>query len=290
MGAPTRDETRRRVEQAWERHVAERRVDLIERWAPSEPPPPESWPGYYLVRARVIGRALRLLDRGKSAEPERATAMVEQPLEDPATGIAGRPDRIESSAAGMYVVDLKTGLTQGEPTESQRRQLLLYAHLVSVATGRLPAKVAIEGPSGERWEENVTGEKVAAAIAEVRALRERFEAAVGAGQAASLASPSPETCRWCPYRLVCGPYWQSLESTWRHGSVLGKIDRRDERSGRAVLGIRAESPIDLVGQDQIMLGPESMPGLVGQRLAVIGAERGEGPILRWTWSTLVQAR
>ncbi len=288
-GAHSRDEARTRVEQAWDRHLAKCQAILAEKWAPAEPPPPETWPGYHLVRARVLGRALRLFDQGIMVEPARVTAMVEQPLEDPATGIAGRPDRVEASPSGIRVVDLKTGLHQGKPTDSQRRQLLLYAHLVFIATGRRPSKVAVEGPSGERWEEDATAEIVAGAVAEVGLLRERFTAAVDEGRVDSLAVPGQETCRWCPYRLVCGPYWSNLESSWGHGSVLGAIKRRESRPGGAIIDIQAESPIDTAGNDWRVVGPGGMPGFTGQRLAVIGAEKGEGLLLRWTWSTAAQS-
>jgi hypothetical protein len=287
-GASSREEAQARVKRAWDLHLAQGRSVLAEEWAPAEPPAPEDWPGYHLIRARVIGRALRLFDRETRPEPARAATMLEETLGDPATEIAGRPDRVESSPSGLSVVDLKTGLAQDQPTEAQRRQLLLYAHLVHVATGEMPVKMAVEGPAGRRWEEEVTSASVAAAVGEVTALRARFTATVSEGRVESLAAPGEETCRWCPYRLVCGPYWDSLETSWGHGSVLGRILRREYRPGGVVITVRVESPVDAAASEWKVAGPVRLPGVPGQVLAIIAAEIADDSILRWTWSTVIQ--
>ena len=72
-------------------------------------------------------------------------------MEDPGSIFVGRADRIERVGSATRVVDLKSGMHQGEPNEGQLRQLLLYAVLVHRTTGSWPAEIAIENASGEQF-------------------------------------------------------------------------------------------------------------------------------------------
>ena len=66
---------------------------------------------------------------------------------------------------------------------------------------------AIEDATGRRWQESVNPIEVEAAIADLRDRRGAYESAAAQDTLESLAQPSAETCRWCPYRLLCRPYW-----------------------------------------------------------------------------------
>lgn len=160
------------------------------------------------------------MPRRKAHPP--TTTIVEKDLSAPGTGLRGRPDRVEGGRGNRCVVDLKTGLSQEGATESQRLQLLIYCHLVEAETGEMPTRVAIEDPSGRRWEETVTATAVEELVARVQDARRKYED-TPAPLLATLATPSANTCRRCAYRLVCGPYWQALETTWEHASVAGTI-------------------------------------------------------------------
>jgi hypothetical protein len=46
-----------------------------------------------------------------------------------------------------------------------------------------------------------------------------------------LAAPSPETCRWCPYKILCPSFWAAASAGWS-----GSLD------GAAVEGVLVEPP------------------------------------------------
>ncbi len=229
--------------------------------------------------------ALRLF-RARTA-PSRAAAAIEETLEDRATGLFGRPDRVEGDGADRVVVDLKTGLHQGGATESQRRQLLLYAHLVNVATGDRPTRVAIEDPAGRRWEESITEADVAGAVDEVLDATSEFQLAIRDGAWEGLASPSSETCRRCPYRLVCSPYWKSLDVSWGQGSVAGEVTGRGRSPAGSITEMCAVSPVDASGEGWLVSATPAELGIVDERVAIVDAEiTGTDRLLRWRWSTM----
>jgi RecB family exonuclease len=159
------DDARAQLEARWNAHVASASQILSTRWAPASPPEPDEWPGYHLIRARTIRRALRQrAGHQRLSSPSSTTAFVEESFDASDSGLNGRPDRVEGSPGNLCVVDLKTGLSQVGPTTHQRRQLLVYCHLVGASTGDVPTRIAVEDPSGRRWEESVTIEEIDGAV------------------------------------------------------------------------------------------------------------------------------
>jgi hypothetical protein len=53
------------------------------------------------------------------------------------------------------------------------------------------------------------------AAADAVELLNRYNARVRTGgDAMGLASPSPESCRWCPYQMLCPAFWAAVDGTW----------------------------------------------------------------------------
>ena len=143
------------LEDRWDVLIHKQAAMMRAAWAPAEPPEPRNWPGYALIKVRVIRQLTGEHD------PQRTSAsaglegisgagaampslpLVEHRMEDSATGIYGTPDRVERIAGRLRVVDLKSGLHQQGVTDEQRRQLLLYAHLVEVTLGQVPDDLVI---------------------------------------------------------------------------------------------------------------------------------------------------
>ncbi len=69
------DEARSTIEDAWDSHLDAAVQDLKKAWAPATPPPPEEWPGYHLVRARILRRAMRGFDAERSGRPAELPAV-----------------------------------------------------------------------------------------------------------------------------------------------------------------------------------------------------------------------
>jgi hypothetical protein len=285
--ANTPGEARELLEADWRTHQVAREANLAAAWAPAQAPPAEQWPGYQLTRARVIRRGVRSI--GRYIAPRSAASQVESRLDDPATGLTGRPDRVEGPSGDRCVVDLKTGLAQADPTPAQRRQLLLYAYLVSAETGEIPTRMAVEDASGKRWSEAVDADEVRRTVDEVIGRRDEFDTAVAAGAIADLASPSADTCRYCPYRVVCGSYWTSLTAGWAHPSVAGEIVDVHRSPAGSVLTVLAESPVDDETEWLVTAVP-SEDWRRHERIGVVGAElSGARSHLRWRWTTVAWA-
>ncbi|MGI8521550.1 MAG: RecB family exonuclease [Actinomycetota bacterium] len=282
----TKEVARKRVEVLWEDLAGEAEHDLEVAWRPMHPPPPREWPGYHLTRTRVIRRCLRQWERSGVITARSVSALqIEEAMSDGVTGIAGRPDRVEGPSGNRCVVDLKTGLRQERPTETQRRQLLMYAHLVARTSGDLPARIAIEDASGRRWEEPIDAREVDDAVQEVRRGLKQYRASVEHNSLKLLASPGADTCGWCNYKSVCEPYWNNLDASWGHGSVAGVVASVDAAPSGSLLEIMAESPVDATGTWLVSSTPADTPG-VGAAISVTEAEITEAPQqLRFRWFT-----
>ncbi len=280
-------EARQAVEGAWMLHLASASTELAVAWKPAIPPPPEDWPGYHLTKARITRRAMRRHQKAGLSDGGWAPPLIEKMLEDAANRLFGRPDRVEGPKGDRRVVDLKTGLAQAEASPSQKRQLLLYAHLVQSSAGEHVTHVAIEDASGRRWEQPFDEQELVRLLQEIDARRSAFESARSIGALSAIASPSEDTCRWCPYRIKCSPYWSSLDSSWRHGSVAGSVERVTDGPHGSILEISGQSPVDWGGLAWIVsLVPDSIGHLEGD-VAIVDAEvTGADRFLRWRWSTI----
>lgn len=102
-GLGSAEEARNSIEAAWNEHLSAAERDLSHAWAPAIPPPPEEWPGYHLIRARTIRRALRTFGEAVSSRATRSAVDVEHELQDPKTGLSGRPDRVEGEPGDRCV-------------------------------------------------------------------------------------------------------------------------------------------------------------------------------------------
>lgn len=281
------------LNKTWTAFEAEAQNRLQEAWSPAVVPTASEWRGYHLTRARVIRRALRLFDsrRTQPLNPDQrsAKARVEQPLADKSAEIEGRPDRVEGAAGDRCVVDLKTGLEQSEASAGQRRQLLLYAHMVTVDEGAAPTRIAIEDTSGRRWEERIAPGGIESAVAQAVDARTRFNTAARAGASEQLAVPSPDTCRFCTYRPVCGPFWRALAVDWQQGSVAGTVTGFEEAAAGSILRLAAESPVSDPGEWTVTAVPIHIVPKVGDRVKIVDAEAsGATNYLRWQWRTLFE--
>jgi CRISPR/Cas system-associated exonuclease Cas4 (RecB family) len=282
--AATTDDARLLVESTWSKHEASAHEHLTRRWAPASPPAPTEWPGYHLIRARTIRRAVK--QKGPSRPTTPSPSIVETDLAATDAGLSGRPDRVEGGREDRCVVDLKTGLSQQGANESQRVQLLIYCYLVADATGDMPRRIAIEDPSGRRWEEEVDRDDVDKLVATVQDARRKYQD-TPLDRLAALATPSADTCRHCAYRLVCTPYWQSLETAWEHGSVAGEVVEIRSNPHAAVALIDAASPVDATGSGWLVTSvPPAMGFALGAATVVDAELTGVPRHLRWRWSTL----
>lgn len=204
---------------------------------------PATWPGYFVARASAFLRAAELVPNpsggvGFRTNPQsRVSGSVvrEQTFKAHNGKLVGRPDLIR----GPEIIDYKSGsiLEQDESTLTEVvkaayvRQLRIYGFLVKETLGYwadrgvlLPfAGAAIEialDPSDCEKEANE-------AVAVLDGYNARLTTASGADD---LANPSQEKCKWCPFKLLCAPFWRTVRPDWwpqLDGAVVeGVVDKQ----------------------------------------------------------------
>lgn len=221
--------------------------------------PPERWPGYHLVRAMALLRAQEIAGTSRNPGPSRVVEGTETGREKVLSGangrLVGRPDLLRGDA----VIDYKMGDVHehGDSSVAKAsyvRQLQIYAFLVREHTGKWPARgvlLPMEGPPLEIELEPAACERAAAEALE---LLDHYNRKIQAGGLpASLANPSPEACRWCPYQVLCPAFWAAASDSWT------------DQIGAAAIGGPAPAP------------PRPIHG--GAALALsLSADEGTGPL------------
>lgn len=248
------------------------------------PPPPVAWPGYELTRVRLLRRLARQLRQPRATHPGTATVAVERPLEDPSTGLYGRPDRVEQAGLHVRVVDAKTGLEQTDIRPAQRRQLLLYAYLVRQQLGRWPDEVAVEDVAGRRLVEPVLPAEAAAVAQEAAATVRQFNSALAESPSAlALATPTAKACRRCPFRVVCWPFWQAAQEDWQLLPCFAGVVQ-ETREDLHLLLLRVEAPRWTAERQVRVLGAPPV-AKAGQVVGLVDAAPAGIDQVRVRWQT-----
>jgi CRISPR/Cas system-associated exonuclease Cas4 (RecB family) len=179
---------------------------------------PDRLPFYHLFRARAAQMAAEAAvslrgPAGKAAQGASGGMAFEATLVSKDGRVAGRADVLDSAKA--TVIDYKTGTaSDSDPlTESELRQLRLYAYLAN-ENGISITRGVIERADRSRAEVAISAQD---AVEEGRrALVVLDEYNHHAGKAfESGASPSPDACRFCPCIPICGAFWRTAEPQWR---------------------------------------------------------------------------
>lgn len=200
---------------------------------------PASWPGYYVVRASAELRArdLRATAGSASAPTVKGDGRVlslqvdirEQEFKAFDGRLRGRPDVIR----GREVIDYKSGaiLEQDEVTQTEVvkatyvRQLRIYGFLAHENLGWWPTKGTLLPLGGAGVEVELDPATCTREATEAITLLERYnDKRRTASPARDLASPSVEACRWCPYKLLCQPFWDAASPAWSRQLDGGAID------------------------------------------------------------------
>ncbi len=273
-----------------EQHGRARQHPLDQRFGP-----PERWPGYHLIRAMALLRAQEVgspsSNTGRSGV---GGAAREQWLSGAGGRLVGRPDLVRGDA----VIDYKTGdiHEQGDSSAAKAsyvRQLQIYAFLVKERTGRWPTRgmlLPMEGPPLEVELEPAACERAAA---EALNLLDRYNRKIEAGVApASLASPSPDACRWCPYQVLCPAFWAVAAESWSDqigaaaiGGSAPAAPRPIHGGAALALSLTADEGTGPRGEVGLApLNPRVHPSLAqvmaGTRVRVTGlARRADGTVI-----------
>jgi hypothetical protein len=179
----------------------------------------------------------------------------------------------------LTVVDFKTG--KGDIMDDERDQLLIYASLVRAELGELPTRAEIRRSNGINQGFDVLSEAVDDAVGRTSSARALLNKAATGGQEL-VASPGPESCPSCPFRVACRPFFEAYESDWVCGHVvLGRV------VGAGLLGAHTFIDLDVAAPDwrprRLRLAGLAQGGLaLGQRWGVSEFEgNSEAGFARW---------
>jgi hypothetical protein len=214
---------------------------------------------------------------------------VERRLIDRERRIVGTPDLVEQRINEVWIVDIKSGVGPLELTPTRRLQLLIYAHLVAVNGIRQPRWGELVSPSGKNLQVELPPTDVAAAVERLCRLREEYNTLVGReATVAEVASPSPDACRGCLYRVICPAFAELWQQDWQVSrGVFGTLESVSQRDSHWEVEVLARSPQDLDGKRIRVTDLPGPPAVaVGALFNVIGTDvMGDPTLQRARWST-----
>lgn len=248
---------------------------------------PSEWPFYHVKRGRLIKRASEeVKDRRRtlrSPAPVQRQA-VEERYEGYERRLVGRADLVRYGPEGVEIIDFKTGAATeyDEKADAEvlrqayRRQLLLYAALHHDNTGEWPTKATVDSLAGGLHSFEVDPAEGEAVVSQALAALDEYNSSVAKGDVR--ARPSPENCRFCPYRGVCDAFLQSVDASWDWYPVYvsGRVDEvTPVEDGSSLVSITAASG-NVEQSDLVLHGvpddelPQSAPR---PKVSVAAAER-----------------
>jgi hypothetical protein len=251
---------------------------------------PLSWPGYHLtlamlrLRAREVAAAEPYSRKGarEGANQDAKRVFLERKLAAFGGKLVGRPDLIQ----GNEIADYKTGelfedgdLGQERVVKSSYvRQLRLYAFLVNEMLGWWPERGVLIPMAGDMVEVDLNRSACEEEASTAVSLLDQYsELLSNTNDPLGLASPSPEACKWCPYKLMCSEFWREADPSWSGqldgSSVEGTLTGPPRTiQGGAGLAISLEVLAGTEESSQIELSPLALT-MHQSLLAACGSDR-----------------
>jgi hypothetical protein len=143
------------------------------------------------------------------------------------------------------IVDFKSGsifeFSEEHRTEKIKeayvRQLRIYGYLVHETLGRWLRRGVLLPAAGPGVEIQLDKKDCEHEAQEAVQLLDAYNQKVALdGCVTDFASPSPENCKWCPYKVLCPSFWAAASADWS-----GSLD------GAAVEGVLREPPRHING-------------------------------------------
>ena len=205
----------------------------------------EHIPFFNIQRARTAQQAARIEARpqytgGGAAEQNTSAGrtLVESTLVSKDERVLGRPDVVDAHNAA--IVEYKTGAgPDGEtPTESEMRQLRLYAY-VAGENGIAIRRGIIERTNGDRHEVEISQTEAETEGKRARELLDEYNRHVGRSFSEA-ATPSGEACRYCPCIAFCPAFWEASEPNWETECGAQVEGRVESVEGGSLVSIHLE--------------------------------------------------
>lgn len=183
------------------------------------------WKGYYLIHETLRLRVAELFDV-LTRHPKTTTdfaidqigAIREKQFSTMSGRLRGRIDLVRDNE----IIDYKTGkLFENAGVTSTPflkgayiRQLQIYAYILHATTGHWPKRGLLYPAAGPPVAVDLEPATCEIEAIEAIELLDRYNKAVSLGDVRNLASPSPDACRWCPFKGICPEFWAKVSYNW----------------------------------------------------------------------------
>jgi hypothetical protein len=265
-------EVLRMVDERWRDAVEKAELRVRSHQLNSRYDGPETWPGYHITIATL---RLRAKEWVTSIEADRTESGASSPISNRRARLAercltafegrlvGYPDLVTSGT----VYDYKTGDVFEEDGSGAARvkaayvsQLKIYGYLVFAETRKWPRQGVLLPSNGGRVAVELNEEECTAAAREAVELLEKYNRTVAepGSIASDLARPSPETCRWCGYKMLCPAFWSNISPDWA------------DQAGEALEGMLIDDPLVATGETMATIKVQPQRGSIAEADATIG--------------------
>lgn len=225
------------------------------------------------TRARLLARAPQLAERLRQG----SRVISEQELRDPRRALLGTPDIVVIGQDGAIIIDLKTPTARDEAIPPWIDfQLTIYAHLVQQEHGVFPHRAEVFRLNKGFMPVSVSQSSVAAALDLVESARQADR---------SVATPSPETCRYCHRRIACESHWEA-SSLWVNSDCVEGTVERIERAANGVTSLLLRSANSSLWVSGVPT--EIATASVGECLRLVRLQRSElaSGLVAFKWARL----
>jgi len=129
--------------------------------------------------------------------------------------VVGRLDLVRYTDFGAEIVDYKTDPVVNQNSEDivlrpeYQNQLKLYAALFYSVKKEWPRKLVLAGIDQKEYDVKFDQDECIQMLNSAKAYIDRINKQIEAGaDSEKFAKPSPESCRYCPFRPACRAYWK----------------------------------------------------------------------------------
>lgn len=174
--------------------------------------PVREWPRFATIQANLVVAVSDLVDELADLPPEHRLTEIRTATAE--GDIAGRIDLLILNSSGhATVVDHKVGaITEADvvPGGRYHTQVLLYAAMAR-DMGLKPVQTEIRPLGREPIVLHPSDADLAQAVKTAGQAIAHYNTAVQEGDELSLAQPSEDACRWCPFLVRCQAIWSGQE-------------------------------------------------------------------------------
>jgi PD-(D/E)XK nuclease superfamily protein len=214
---------------------------------------PPNWPGYHLAKASAAVRARDLINIPSKPKNnvQRSHRLEDRERQFVACGgkLTGRPDLVR----GDEVIDFKTGsivdASEDGSVETVKaiyvRQLQIYGYLIHETLGHWVQRGMLLPAAGPGVEIQLRPQDCEReALDAVKVLDAYNDKVAQNYPITSLAAPSLENCKWCPFKIMCPPFWTAASAGWSGGLDGAAVEGKIKEAPRHIHGGAARAAIN----------------------------------------------